>query len=94
MDRTFHVYFMGSKSGVLYLGVTGKLAERVFQHKQQLVPGFTQRYNVTKLLWFEPHASIRAAISREKEIKGWRRAKKIALIESLNPSWDDLGTGI
>jgi putative endonuclease len=94
MDRTFHVYFMGSKSGVLYLGVTGKLAERVFQHKQQLVPGFTQRYNMTKLLWFEPHASIRAAISREKEIKGWRRAKKIALIESLNPSWDDLGTGI
>jgi predicted GIY-YIG superfamily endonuclease len=59
MDRAFHVYFMASKSGVLYLGVTGKLAERVLQHKEQLVPGFTQKYNVTKLVWFEPHASIR-----------------------------------
>ena len=90
MDRAFHVYFMASKSGVLYLGVTGKLAERVLQHKEQLVPGFTQKYNVTKLVWFEPHASIRSAISREKEIKGWRRAKKVALIESLNPQWNDL----
>jgi putative endonuclease len=58
MDRTFHVYFMASRSGVLYLGVTGKLAEWVFQHKEQLVPGFTQKYNVTKLVWFEPHASF------------------------------------
>jgi putative endonuclease len=94
MDRTFHVYFMASRSGVLYLGVTGKLAEWVFQHKEQLVPGFTQKYNVTKLVWFEPHASIRAAISREKEIKSWRRAKKVALIESLNAEWNDLSLTI
>ena len=90
MERTFHVYFMASASGVLYLGVTGALAKRVSQHKAKLIPGFTQRYNVTKLVWFEPHASVRAAISREKEIKAWRRSKKIALIQSLNPDWNDL----
>jgi putative endonuclease len=81
---------MASKSGVLYLGVTGRLASRVGQHKEKLILGFTQKYNVTKLVWFEPYASIRAAISREKEIKLWRRAKKVELIESLNPQWKDL----
>jgi putative endonuclease len=90
MERTFHVYIMASKSGVLYLGVTSQLAGRVGQHKEKLIPGFTQKYNVTKLVWFEPHATVRAAISREKEIKSWRRAKKIDLIESLNPHWNDL----
>ena len=90
MERSFHVYFMASKSGVLYLGVTSNLAQRIGQHKQKLVLGFTQKYNATKLVWFEPHSTIRAAISREKEIKGWRRAKKVALIESVNPNWDDL----
>jgi len=94
MERTFHVYFMASKSGVIYLGVTGELAKRVFQHKEQLVPGFTRKYNVTKLVWFEPHSSVRAAISREKEIKGWRRSKKVALIESVNPKRNDLSRSI
>ena len=90
MERSFHVYFMASKSGVLYLGVTGHLTRRVFEHKGKLVPGFTQKYNVTKLVWFEAHGSVRAAIAREKEIKGWRRAKKVALIESVNAEWEDL----
>jgi putative endonuclease len=90
MARTFHVYIMASASGVLYLGVTSTLAKRVGQHKEKVIPGFTQKYNVTKLVWFEPHTSIRSAISREKEIKAWRRAKKVGLIESLNPEWDDL----
>jgi putative endonuclease len=90
MERTYHVYFMASKSGVLYIGVTGNLAKRVFQHKEKLIPGFTKKYNVTKLVWFEPHVTARSAISREKEIKRWNRAKKIALIESLNPQWNDL----
>jgi len=90
MDRTFHVYFMASKSGVLYLGVTGNLARRVSQHKSKLLPGFTKKYNVTKLVWFEPHSSPRSAIAREKEIKRWNRSKKIALLESLNPTWNDL----
>jgi len=94
VERTFHVYFMTSKSGVLYLGVTSNLAQRVFQHKEKLVPGFTRKYNATKLVWFEPHTTARAAISREKEIKAWRRAKKVALIESLNPHWNDLGLTI
>jgi len=94
MERTFHVYIMASKSGVLYLGVTSNLARRVSQHKNKLISGFTQKYNVTKLVWFEPHATIRAAISREKEIKAWRRAKKIALVESLNPHWKDLSLGL
>jgi len=90
MERIYHVYFMASKSGVLYIGVTGNLAKRVFQHQQKLLPGFTQKYNVTKLIWFEAHPTARAAIAREKQIKRWNRAKKIALIESLNPQWTDL----
>ena len=94
MERTFHVYIMASKSGVLYVGVTSGLAKRIAQHKEKLVPGFTQKYNVTKLVWFEPHASIRVAISREKEIKRWSRAKKIALIESLNLQWSDLSLNL
>ena len=94
MERTFHVYIMASKSGTLYLGVTSNLARRVSQHKEKLIPGFTQKYNVTKLVWFEPHATIRAAISREKEIKTWRRSKKTALLESLNPHWNDLSLGL
>jgi putative endonuclease len=92
MERTFHVYIMASKSGVLYLGVTSQLVKRVGQHQEKLIPGFTQKYNLTNLVWFEPHAIARSAISREKEIKSWRRAKKIALIESLNPHWDDLSS--
>jgi putative endonuclease len=90
MDRTYHAYFMASKSGVLYLGVTSNLAKRVSQHKDKLLPGFTKKYNVTKLVWFEPHSTARAAIAREKEIKKWNRSKKIALLESLNPTWTDL----
>ncbi len=90
MERTFHVYFVASKSGVLYLGVTSNLPMRVGQHKARIFRGFTKKYNVTNLVWFEPHTSIRSAISREKEIKKWRRSKKIALIESLNPQWNDL----
>jgi putative endonuclease len=90
MERTFHVYIMASASGVLYTGVTNKLAVRVGQHKDKWIPGFTRRYNVTRLVWFEAHSSIRAAISREKEIKSWRRSRKIALIEAMNPKWKDL----
>jgi len=89
--RTFWTYIMASDSGVLYVGVTGNLASRALQHRSKLIPGFTRKYNVTKLVWFEPHSSIRAAISREKEIKGWGRMKKVKLIEEHNPNWRDLG---
>jgi len=90
MDRVFHVYFMAGNSGVIYLGVTSHLGKRVFQHQQKLLPGFTKKYNLTKLVWFEPYSTARSAIAREKEIKKWRREKKVTLIESLNPSWSDL----
>ena len=74
---------------MLYVGVTDNLASRVLQHQSKLIPGFTQKYNVTKLVWFESHSSVRAAISREKMIKGWSRTKKVKLIEEHNPTWKD-----
>jgi putative endonuclease len=94
MERTFHVYFMASVSGVLYLGVTSNPPLRVGQHKEKILPGFTKKYHVTRLVWVQPHASIRSAISREKEIKKCRRSKKIGLIESLNPEWNDLSLNL
>jgi putative endonuclease len=90
VDRTSHVYILASKSGVLYTGVTSNLPSRLAQHKSGCVPSFTKKYYVTRLVWLEPHNDIRAAVAREKQIKGLLRAKKIALIESLNPAWKDL----
>ena len=92
-DGSFYTYLMASDSGVLYIGVTNNLVVRVAQHKDKLVPGFTQKYNVTKLVWYEPHSSIKAAIAREKQIKGWGRMKKVRLIEEKNPDWRDLSKG-
>ena len=90
MDRTFHVYILASESGVLYTGMTNHLIRRITEHKQRKVLGFTQKYNVTKLAWFEAHGTATSSIGREKQIKGWSRAKKIALIEAMNPRWKDL----
>ncbi len=90
MARLYHVYVLASKSRVLYTGVTGHLLERVKQHREGLVPGFTSRYRVHRLVHFEPYEDVKAAIAREKEIKGWNRAKKVALIERRNPAWEDL----
>ena len=81
---------MTNKSGTLYTGVTNNLERRVYEHKQHLVKGFTNKYNIDKLIYFEETNDIHAAISREKQIKGWLRKKKIALIESINPGWKDL----
>jgi putative endonuclease len=80
----------GPRSHVLYTGVTGNLPRRVFEHKNKLSPGFTSRYNLTRLVYYEMFVYPSAAIAREKEIKGWRRSKKIALIESMNPHRHDL----
>jgi putative endonuclease len=90
--KRFHVYIMTNRprSHVLYTGITGNLSLRVFQHKNKLVPGFTSRYNLTRLVYYEYFAYPGTAIAREKEIKGWRRSKKINLIESMNPRWHDL----
>ena len=90
--KQFFVYIMtnGPKSAVLYTGITGNLPRRVWQHKNKLIPGFTSRYNLTELVYYERFVYPDAAIQREKEIKGWRRSKKIKLVESMNPRWDDL----
>jgi putative endonuclease len=90
MTKIFHVYILASQSGVLYTGVTGNLERRIRQHRGKENRGFTGKYNVKKLVWFEAHGNARSAIAREKEIKGWLRAKKIALIEAGNPQWEDL----
>jgi putative endonuclease len=85
---------MARASRVLYVGVTGHLARRVWEHKQKRVPGFTARYRVTELVYFEAFGDIRAAIAREKQIKGWLRARKITLIEAFNPRWKDLSADL
>jgi putative endonuclease len=90
MQKKYYTYIMASTSRTLYVGVTGNLIGRVLQHKQKEVPGFTQKYNVDKLVYCEEFLSIEEAILREKQIKGWLRSKKIQLIESLNHDWVDL----
>jgi len=84
------VYILASKSGVLYVGVTNRLRRRIVEHRLKLVDGFSARYNITRLVYYEKFGDIRNAIAREKQIKGWLRVKKIALIESTNPRWKDL----
>src|SRR5580698_10729848 len=90
--KQFYVYIMTNRPGsaVLYIGITGDLVRRVWQHKNKLTPGFTSRYNLTCLVYYERFFYPDAAIAREEEIKGWRRSKKIKLIETMNPKWDDL----
>lgn len=88
--RKYYVYIMTIKSRTLYTGVTNDLERRVIEHKRQLIPGFTSKYNITQLVWFEDFDDVNQAIECEKKIKGWRRSKKIALIESENPDWKDL----
>ena len=89
-DRQYYVYIMTNGVRTLYVGVTNDLARRVYEHKHKLVEGFTSRYNVTWLAYYEQTADVGSAIEREKQIKGWRRSKKVKLIESRNPRWRDL----
>jgi len=88
--KYYFVYIMSNKSKTIYTGLTNNLINRVYQHKHKLIKGFTKRYNITKLVYYETHRDVMAAIVREKQIKGWLRKKKIALIESINPEWRDL----
>jgi putative endonuclease len=90
MDGRFWVYIVASNGRTLYTGMTNSLDRRVDEHKGHLVPGFTAEYGCVRLVHFEEFSEPRCAIAREKQIKGWVRAKKIALIESLNPRWEDL----
>lgn len=88
--RQYHVYIMASKAKTLYVGVTNDLVRRVFEHKQGSTDSFTSRYKVTNLVYYETTSDVGSAISREKQLKGWRRSKKLALVESLNAEWKDL----
>jgi putative endonuclease len=89
-ERTFYVYILGGESAVLYVGVTRDIVRRMVQHRARKGPGFAAKYNVARLVYYEIFAGPRAAIAREKQIKGWVRKKKISLIERANPSWRDL----
>jgi len=90
MRKGGFVYILTGKSGVLDTGVTNSLDRRIVQHRLKIAQGFTAKYNVTRLVYYERFGDIRSAIRREKELKGWLRARKIALIESVNPVWRDL----
>jgi len=94
-ERIPCVYILASKrNGTLYIGVTSNLPARVWQHKSDQVSGFTRRYGAHILVWHEAHDSMESAIAREKALKGWKRAWKIALIENANPYWRDLYPGL
>ena len=90
MIRTYVTYILASRTRVLYTGVTNDLTRRVNEHRHGLVAGFTSRYCATRLVYFEEFTDIRVAIAREQEIKGWKRSRKTTLIESRNPTWEDL----
>ena len=91
--RRCYVYIMASRSRVLYTGVTSDLARRDWEHKERAIGGFTSKYHVRKLVHWEEFSDVRDAIAREKEIKGWRREKKVRLVEGVNPGWRDLAEG-
>ena len=86
----YYVYLLTNGKRTLYTGVTSDLVRRVYEHRHKLVDGFTKSYNLTWLAYYEATSDVESAIAREKQIKGWRRSKKVALIESANPEWKDL----
>jgi putative endonuclease len=88
-DHKYWVYIMASLSGTLYIGITGRFTVRVLQHKAGEVEGFSGQYKCNRLVYYESFDDVKKAIAREKQLKGWRRAKTIALIEKMNPRWED-----
>jgi len=91
MERIPCVYILAShRNGTLYTGVTSNLIQRVYQHQNEVVPGFTHKYTVHHLVWYERHETMESAILREKRIKKWNRLWKLRIIEEMNPEWDDL----
>ena len=88
--NAYYVYIMTNPSRTLYTGITNDLVRRMDQHKRKVLEGFTQRYDLTRLVYYEETPDVHVAIAREKQIKGWLRARKIALVESMNPDWQDL----
>ncbi|NMC47590.1 MAG: GIY-YIG nuclease family protein [Chloroflexi bacterium] len=91
--KKYYIYIMSNLSRTLYIGITGNLYRRIYEHKNKTIPGFTERYNVTKLVYYEEFESVISAITREKQVKKWRRSKKVDLVDSMNPDWDDLSKG-
>ena len=90
----YFVYILTNKNNrVMYIGVTNDLARRLYEHKQELVDGFTKRYHVHKLVYYEQTTDVRSAIAREKQLKGWLRIRKNELVETMNPEWRDLSEG-
>ena len=91
MEKQFYVYILASKrNGTLYTGVTSNLIKRIWQHKNELLEGFSKKYKVKNLVYYEVHNNVGSALTREKQIKKWRRAWKLRLIEEKNPEWKDL----
>ena len=88
--REYYVYMMTNTSRTLYTGVTNNLARRVAEHQRKAIPGFTSRYNINRLVWYESTSDVGSAIAREKQLKGWKRRRKVALVTSANPDWTDL----
>jgi putative endonuclease len=92
-ERSYFVYILANRSRNLYTGITNHLERRVYEHKTDKIPGFTTRYRIHQLVYFEPFGDVNAAIAREKQVKSWRREKRVALIEKNNPAWNDLSVG-
>ena len=90
MGFTYYVYILSSESKVIYTGMTNNLERRIYEHKNKLIEGFSKRYNMYKLVWYEETDDVGAAIAFEKKTKGWKRFKKVTMIEEENPGWDDL----
>ena len=91
-NHQYYIYILTNKSGTIYVGVTNNIKRRIYQHKNKLVEGFTKKYNIDILLYYEPFSDVYSAIAREKMIKGWVRKKKIELINTINPDWIDLSS--
>ena len=89
-EGDYYTYIVASRSRTLYIGVTGNLHKRVLEHKRKTYTGFSSNFNCSRLVWFEGYVHASTAIAREKQLKGWARSKKIALIEKANPTWEDL----
>ena len=91
--KQYYVYIMTNRSGTLYTGITNNLTRRVYEHKHKLIDGFTKKYNITCLVYYDVTEDVHSAINRERQIKGWLRHKKVSLIEGMNPKWQDLSEG-
>jgi putative endonuclease len=93
MHKTYYVYILAIKSRMLYIGMTSSLIKRIWEHREKVVDGFAEQFNIDRLVYFEETNDVMAAIEREKQLKKWRRDKKIMLIELKNPTWEDLSAG-